>query len=258
METRYDTLVMAGIHECPISFNRPITTDCARPDCKERVRTDNIYCSEDCAVMVAESQLKQRIAELPRVPISRNSTHPLRSSYQEHRNLLLTLTPGRERIIRCLEFRQLLIDECIDRSFKYALDHPESPICGFDERIVTDWIPSNPDFLKTFDSMPLSDYFVSQLHLSPTSPSKDDVSSPMMVDAPTATSSSRMVDGFDSTVCKDCAKCVFHQEWQLLKSNEVAAELEEHIKLYCLGMQKQVELSIRLLAPKEALALSVA
>lgn len=206
--------------------------------------------------MVAKAQLKERMADLPRLPASRNSTHPLRSMQQEHRNLLLSVTPTRERLIRCLEFRQQLIDECIDRSFKYSLDHPESPICGFDERIVTEWIPSNPDFMKTFDSMPLSDYFVSQLHLSPTSPSKDDASSAMMVDVPIS-SSSRRVEGFDATVCKGDAKCLLHGEWQLLKSNEVAAELEEHIKLYCLGVQKQVELTIRLLPPNDALAMSV-
>jgi hypothetical protein len=142
-------------------YNLTFYLDCARPDCKERVRTDNIYCSEECAILVAEMQLKERITELPTIGESRNANHPLRSIQLQHCTLLKNSFNPQKRLIRCLEFRQLLIDECIDRSFKYAQDHPDSTICGFDDRIAHEWTPTNPDFLNRFNSMTLNDYFVS-------------------------------------------------------------------------------------------------
>lgn len=156
---------------------------------------------------------------------------------------LVETKPVRERLIRCLEFRQMLIDECIDRSIKYAKDHPESKICGFDARIVTEWIPSSPEFLDSFDSKEIANYFASQQHLSPTSPGGGNVGD----DDDTMEDARVENTGFNESVCKNTGKCLFHQGWELIKSREAELEVREEIKLYCLEKQKEVEIFLRLM-----------
>jgi hypothetical protein len=53
-------------------------------------------------------------------------------------------------------------------------------------------------------------------------------------------------DGLPSTLCRYQGRCPMHDGWDLIKSREVALELEEEIRLYKQGKYREMELLIQL------------
>ena len=221
--------------------------DCAREDCKERIRTESLFCSEDCGiaamnwklalVLPSLSTLKSRFGKggtdgvgLRAMKGTAMDIAPKRHIYRKENFKALAKVietrKNREREIRCLEKRQILIDEAVE-TCRNVNQSRESKICGFDERICTKWVLSNQHFFDSFD------------HID------DD----QEMDVTTASDD-------ESLLCQNVAgKCLFHDGWEFLKSKDVAMELHEQIKQYCLEKQKEVDLALRLLHAKEVLVL---
>jgi hypothetical protein len=53
-------------------------------------------------------------------------------------------------------------------------------------------------------------------------------------------------DGLPSTLCRYQGRCPMHDGWDLIKSREVALELEEEIRLYKQGKYREMEVLIQL------------
>jgi hypothetical protein len=201
--------------------------DCAREECNERIRTESLFCSEDCGIKISKAKLDTVLPSLEHL-YKPNGPDPYR---QETLKVLARVTISRktrEREIRCLEKRQILIDEAIEVCRKVNATK-DVKICGFDERICTKWIPSNSQFFDTFD--------------------RELVDEDGEMDVTTASDDEELL-------CQNIAgKCLFHDGWEYLKSKEVAMELHEQIKQYCLKKQKGVDLALRLMDVKAVLAL---
>ncbi|KAJ3275140.1 hypothetical protein HDV01_001279 [Terramyces sp. JEL0728] len=195
---------------------------CAKPDCTQLSRSSSIYCSSQCKMTIAKSEIKQYTKSLrPRQSKSGRNTKI------ESLKGLVDIRKQREQFIRLLEKRQLLIDLCIERKHQLILEFQQK-ICGFDERICTDWVRS----LKHLDELP--DSLGTELQNGKAGTLMEITKSQKNEDTKedTATTEIESMEVDPPKEYCQLGKCPRHEGWEYTKSAEVEAELEEQVQLY--------------------------
>ncbi len=220
---------------------RPV---CAGQGCVERVRSESMYCSEACAITFAASNLKKVIPELP---VRKTRFGLLKAKL----DLVRGRRPNLEQNIRALECRQLLIDECIDRIKKFIdLKQTSARLCGFDERICSEWILTNSSFTSNCELKFIDEYFSSCFDAIQDQSNQEN-------QPPSAKSQNAIISdlGLGPSVCLN-ENCDLHDSWELVKSREVELELQQAIEQYYLDKQDEIEAIIGLLPRSLALELA--
>lgn len=214
---------------------------CARTDCQELSRSSSNYCSSNCKITVAKSQVCELVKSLK--PRQSKSD---RTAKVEKLKSLVQNRKRREQLIRLLEKRQVLIDLCIERKYQISQDIQQR-ICGFDERICTDWVRS----LKHLEDLP--DSIGTDLHngTDETDMQVEKIETEKEMEDPNIETQIAQPKEYCTL-----NKCPRHEGWEYTKNAEVEAELEEQIQLYYQEKVSEIELKVSL--KKDSLSINVA
>ncbi|KAJ3323584.1 hypothetical protein HDV06_001608 [Boothiomyces sp. JEL0866] len=209
---------------------------CANPGCQELSRSSSIYCSSQCKKTVA----KIKIEQLVKSSKPRRSTSDRNSKIEQLKNLV-QCRKQREQFIRLLEKRQLLIDLCVERKYQVSQEYQQR-ICGFDEKICTEWVRS----LKHLDDLPDSigthlQNGNDETHIQVKNEEQEHREESKFQDM-NADAEPMQVDPLPVDYCT-LNKCPRHEGWEYTKSAEVETELEEQIQLYY--QEKALEIGLK-------------
>jgi hypothetical protein len=195
--------------ECiPNGFKLVGKVKCARSDCFEPCRLESIYCSRDCGIFIGSERLSLFKNQIP----LKKQTSNYRKSLLNEYSVTIEQREQHKIRIRNLENRQLFIDDCIERLYLHRQNNIDRQ-CGYDDRILDYGLS---DTLESF---------------------------PPSMDVPNLEQDSNELP---FSVCQYQGRCPMHDGWEIIKSKEVALELQEEIVSYKQIKYKEAHLLLKL------------
>ena len=241
---------------------------CKRNGCRLYVRDGSQVCSDLCGVIVARSLfVAKQLALVPRKDYA--------AEWQTAKDTLKAAIATMESqtrlyklLIRSLEARQLRIDEAIERAHLLNVQlHPpllkedfqligapvSSILCAFDSRITDQWLV--PLDIALYVGKSLSETLVPPDPVSqePQTGTTEDTAmdpSKSACETPTALAFEDMATSchYRPTMCVHRGKCSLHDDWRLMKQQEVEQEITTQMALLKNVKAKRIEYEMRLRA----------